>query len=169
MADASGDLRPIPDPTVLTTAQIQREVKTLQTLLKAEHAAIINVTDEKFKAVSQEFAAIERQRVEQKKDTKDAVDAALSAAKEAVKEQTLASSQSIGKSEAATAAALAQLSTTFTTAFDGLRRSIDDLKERVVGIEANKQGGKEAYYGVYLIMMVVAAVAGIVVALIIHG
>ena len=82
--------------------------------------------------VVEKFLAAERLRVEQKKDTKDAVDAALSAAKEAVKEQTTASGLSISKSETATREQLKQQQETFTTSIEGLRRSIDELKDREV-------------------------------------
>lgn len=92
---------------------------------------------------------MERQRVEQKKDTKDAVDAALAAAKEAVKEQTTASERAIAKSENSTAEQLKQLNTTFATAIGGVTANHDDLKERVGRIEAIKQGGQETIGGVY--------------------
>jgi hypothetical protein len=124
-----------PDPTVLTTEQLLREVGQVRDLLKTEVEGIRRVFEEKFSAVDRQFVLIEQQRVEQKVDTKTAVDAALRAQQEAVKEQTTASERAIAKSEAATTKSIEQLGSTFTTAFDGQRRDIDDLKERVT--EAN--------------------------------
>jgi hypothetical protein len=87
---------------------------------------------------------VERQRLEQKKDTKDAVDAALAAAKEAVAANTSSSEKSITKSETATSEQLKQLNVTFTTANVGLLSNFNDLKDRVGKIEAAKQGARDA-------------------------
>jgi DNA repair exonuclease SbcCD ATPase subunit len=144
---------PIPppsiDPTRLTTEALRREIALLEISVQRRIASVeaeidvrLNSTqelrDEQFKGmqerflrVQKEFELIERQRVEQKKDTKDAVDAALTAQKEAVKEQTTASSLATAKSETATLKQIEQLQTTFTTAIEALRRSIDEVKERI--------------------------------------
>jgi len=135
--------RPVPDPTVLTTEQLDRAITSLKDVLETRLGGMEEVTDEKFISVNERFALVERQRVEQKEDTKAAVDAAFSAAKEAVREQTNASQQSIGKSENATKEQLNQLTTTFTTAIAGVQTSIDDLKERVGRIESIRQGASE--------------------------
>jgi hypothetical protein len=146
--------KPTPDPTVLTTEQLLREIDRLEKLMTASVGGlkdlinekiigVISLLDEKFVSVGTQFQLIERQRVEQKKDTKDAVDAALAAAKEAVKEQTTASDRSITKSETATSEQLKQLSATFTTATSGISDVIGDLKERVGKIESMKLGAGE--------------------------
>jgi cobalamin biosynthesis Mg chelatase CobN len=101
------------------------------------------IVAEKFRSVDQQLELVERQRVEQKKDTKDAVDAALTAQKEAVREQTTASERAIAKSEAAMTKQLEQLGETFKTAIGGLTDALADLKDRVTAIEAVKQGGRE--------------------------
>jgi hypothetical protein len=134
------DDRPTPDPTILTTEQLLREISRLERLMESQVTGLRDLIEEKFVSVATQFALIERQRVEQKKDTKDAVDAALAAAKEAVKEQTTASDRSITKSETATSEQLKQLSTTFTTATTGITDNISDVKERVSRIETLKQG-----------------------------
>jgi hypothetical protein len=159
---SSGGSTPIPDPTVLTTEALHREIAAVRELVFERIARNAEVAIEKLGSVETQFELIERQRVEQKKDTKDAVDAALAAAKEAVKEQTTASERAIAKSEAATAEQLKQLSTTFTTAIYGTTTNHDDLKERVGKIESIRQGGKEAVAALY-------ALAGFVVALVIIG
>jgi Fe2+ transport system protein B len=160
MSDESapnGGSRPIPDPTVLTDAAIARSERAMRDYVDGQ----LSVRDERLagideatklrlgsvvdfspeidtkvsgleKLMDNKFESAERLRVEQKKDTKDAVDAALNAAKEAVKEQTASSEKSITKSELATGAQIKQLQDTFATAIEGLRRSFDDLKDREV-------------------------------------
>lgn len=137
------------DPSALTTEQLLREVGSLKELMLAMFRSAEEVRNEKFESVREQFSLIERQRVEQKKDVKDAVDAALSAAKEAVKEQTTASERSILKSEAGTKEQLNQLTTTFNTAFAGVSSNHDDLKDRVGKIESVKLGGKEQLNSMY--------------------
>jgi cobalamin biosynthesis Mg chelatase CobN len=128
----------------LLEAEHRRE--TLQ--VRSDFEAKINtsqteVTKERFNSVETQFELVERQRVEQKKDTKDAVDAALAAAKEAVKEQTTASERAIAKSEAATTKQLEQQSATFSTAIKGVADLLQDTKDRVGAIENQKQGGTD--------------------------
>jgi hypothetical protein len=111
---------------------------SLQTLLEGRVEAEARVAQERFDTA-------ERSRVEQKQDTKAAVDAALSAAKEAVKEQTTASERSIAKSEAATAKQLEQQQLTTTTALQSLRTSIDEMKERSIeDVRVLRQGINDA-------------------------
>jgi len=162
MAGEAPESKPTPDPTVLTTEQLLREVDRVKELMQAEIKGLSDVSVEKFDSVETQFTLVERQRVEQKKDTKDAVDAALAAAKEAVKEQTTASGLSITKSETATAEQLKQLTVTFTTAINGVTVSFNDLKTRVERIENLKQGGREQLAGIYTVL-------GIIVALLVIG
>ena len=156
---------PTPDPTVLTTEQMLREVARAERLFRAEFEGYEATIEAKFTAVKVQFDLIERMRVEQKKDTKDAVDAALAAAKEAVKEQTTASGLSITKSETATAEQLKQLSTTFTTANNGITTAQNDLKTRVERIENIKQGGQEKITSIYAFAGFLVLVVGVLGAL----
>ena len=132
------DNKPTPDPTILTTEQLLREISNVKEWSKSLVDSSRDITVEQFKSVETQFGLIERQRVEQKKDTKDAVDAALAAAKEAVQEQTKASAEAIGKSEALTKTQLEQLATQFGTGITGVADKYDDLKERLVRLETTK-------------------------------
>lgn len=156
---------PVVDPTKnvldLVTAAIQRqddlrdaEARHLKEILdlraefsreirQAENLRQQTVNQERFASVETQLDLVERQRVEQKKDTKDAVDAALAAAKEAVKEQTTASQLSIGKSEASTKEQLNQLSATFVTAQEGQRQAIISLTTRVERMENARTNAAE--------------------------
>jgi hypothetical protein len=94
------DQRPTPDPTILTTEQLLREVENATKLMESQIENVDAMCKQRFEQVKEQFALVEGQRVEQKRDTQDAVDAAFSASKEAVKEQTSASDRAIAKSEA---------------------------------------------------------------------
>jgi hypothetical protein len=141
--------RPVPDPTTLTTSALHREVKALRELIESELQATSQVTFEKFRSIETQMALVEAQRVEQKADTKAAIDAALTAQKEAVREQTIANNLAFSKSEGATAKQLEQLKTTFDTAIAGVSISLADVKERVGRIESVKVGGRETVNAVY--------------------
>lgn len=143
MTDDAGDVKPTPDPTELTTASMLREVGNVERLLDARLQTIEGVTDERFSSVETQFALFERQRIEQKADTKSAVDAALAAAEKAVGNQTIASEKAIGVGQAATAEQLKQTNITLSTAIAGLTSMLTDLKTRVERIESIRQGGAE--------------------------
>ena len=180
---------PLTDPTVLTTEALQRAISTLKDTIEMQvtHesesriAADLSLqshvdlqqtlSDEKFEAVAREMKLVEDSRVEQKQDALASLAAALSAAKEAVKEQTTASALSINKSENATNEQLKQLTVTFTTAIEGVNRTIIDLKERVgknESVEAAASGvgqGKEQNQGlVFSIIMGLVAVGSLIIA-----
>jgi hypothetical protein len=154
--DVRGD--PVIDPTKnvldLVTAAIQRQDDLREADVRhgREAAALRDRyedmlrqaekerLEEKFIALHRELELVERYRVEQKADTEKAVQAALSAAKEAVQEQTAASSLATAKSEATTTSSIEQLGGTFTTAFEGFRRELGDLKDRLTSMESQRIG-----------------------------
>jgi len=158
--------RPVPDPTELTTEALHREIGALKELMVAELAGVEKITGERFASVNKQLQLVETQRVEQKKDTKDAVDAALTAQKEAVREQTTASERAIAKSEASTKEQLNQLTATFTTAIGGVTDTLNDLKDRVGRVEAVKVGAQEQRVEQRAQITTAQALAYIVVAII---
>jgi len=136
---------PIPDPTLLTTEALQREIKTLKEFLEYQINAQKELRDEKFSSVDDKLALGERQRVEQKSDTEKAIGAALAAQKDAAE-----------KSEAAIARQLEQMQTTFNKGIENLGANMSDLKDRVGKMEAVKLGvseqrveGRTATAGIY--------------------
>lgn len=157
---------PVVDPTKnvldLVGAAIQR-----QDDLRAADAAAIreqiqalkDVMLVRFTAVDRELALNESRRVEQKIDTKVAVDAALSAAEKAVKEQTLASEKAILKSETSAAEQSKQQNATFTAALKGVTDLLADVKDRVVKVESRKEGSTD-------LSKTVIAVAGVVISVV---
>lgn len=154
---------PLDDPSALTTAQLHREIRVLHDLLDALFKGAEEIQVQRFKAVEQQFELVERQRVEQKSDTKAAVDAALTAQKEAVKEQTTASDRAIAKSETAMTKQLEQLQATFATAINGVTLLLNDAKDRIVKIEANKAGNNEAGGKLFSVIGAIAAVGAILI------
>lgn len=104
------------------------------------------VDNERFSNMGQRFIQVEAQRIEQKRDTKDAVDAALTAQKEA-----------IGKSEASTTKQIEQMSASFNTEVSALAESISDLKERASRLESLRVGGQQTVAG-FQAWMAIAAV-----------
>jgi hypothetical protein len=150
------DIKPDPDPTVLTTEALHRAINQVEEKFNIQ----LEVINEKFVSVTNQLQLVERQRVEQKADTQKAVDAALAAQKEAVKEQTTASERAIAKSEASTADQLKQLSTTFDTSIKGLTDNLNDAKDRIGKIENIRLGGKESTTAIYAFIVIVIAVAG---------
>lgn len=141
MTDTPPWAKPPSDPSELTTAQILREASILRELLEANATGANSLVEQKFAAVDRQFELVERMRVEQKKDTKDAVDAALTAQKEAVKEQTTAFGLATAKSEAAMTEQLKQLNATFTAAIKGVTDLLNDTKDRISKMEAMRLGG----------------------------
>lgn len=101
--DSHGD--PVVDPTQnvldLVAAAITRQddlrdatgslfqalLRGLQQYIDTKFGGHEKLTDSKFEHVQRQFETVERARIEQKNDTKGAVDAALISAKELVKEQ----------------------------------------------------------------------------------
>src|ERR1035438_6910803 len=98
------------DPSKLTTDAVRaaveesrRDLVASEKLAAGQIKRIEDVNKERFHSIANEFQLVERGRIEQNADTKQAVDAALIAQKEAVKAQTVASEKAIDKSEKTTA------------------------------------------------------------------
>jgi hypothetical protein len=141
--DPQENSRPVPDPTILTTEQLLREISALKDLVESWIDGLEQVNAEKMRSVWSQFETVERQRIEQKADTKAAVDAALAAQQDAVREQTIASERSIAKSETATEGKLDQLGRTFDTNIKNLQEIAADNKDRIRTLEALKTGARE--------------------------
>lgn len=121
------------DPTQLTTEALLREVEIINKDL-----------DRRFGFYDRLLNDSDRQRVEQKADTKAAVDAALAAAKEAVKEQTAATKEAIGKSE-----------TMFYSTLENMKetvRSLEKFRDTAIGRQAAITGG-----GIFVFAIVTVA------------
>ena len=153
MRDTPGS-RPVPDPTVLTTDQLRREIGALRELMESRFSGSEKIaeimesalsklrlsykediqraqelSDEKFNSVETQFRERDTRAEQTAKDNKTSVDAALAAAKEAV-----------GKTEAAFTKQMDMLSAQMTQLGKALDDKIDDVKTRVTIIESNRAG-----------------------------
>ena len=176
-----GDNRPIPDPTILTTEASVRLEAMLRNLIQAEITHQNDLFNEKFVRIEAQFRMLDERTAEQKKDTKDALDAALAAQKEAVASQTVSSEKSITKSETATIERIKAVETLLSSSTRASDDKINDLKSRIVALEAVKLGSREqlivthaerldsrgSMASIISIIAVIVAVASVIVALII--
>jgi hypothetical protein len=147
--DSGSGSRPIPDPTELTSKAVDALRKELTDLFDTKLTAEEKLTSERFAAVTDKLNVAERLRLEQKVDTKTAVDAALAAAKEAVNQQSAAFTAETNKTERNFSEQLKGQRDTFGTAIAGQITRYDDLDKRVTRIESVKIGGQESKAGVY--------------------
>jgi hypothetical protein len=192
--DSRGSPLPTPDPTKVTTENIEKSITALRELLEARVDGLVHLQDEKINQIKAEldgldrlyqeylagverrFVMVEEQRREHKQDDKDSLGAALAAAKELSLEDRKASDKAIDKSDAATARAIEALKTTFDTTDANRLRDIGELKDRVGKIENLKNGVVDArersgaivgYIGVAI--GIIVGIAGVVVAVVAAG
>lgn len=169
--------RPVPDPTVLTTQALEREVHQLEASIARQVRSIEHELDTRFsnldRLVAERLDRTEAFRLEQKSDNKEALASALQAQKEAAL-----------KTETAVNKQLSQLLATLDTAVGGLRASIEDVKERVetgrqvlqgqitevdrkaTAIAQQKIGATEDRSGLYATVAVIATVIIVAIAIV---
>jgi hypothetical protein len=114
---------------VRVPTEVQKQISALKELTETKIQLNEQLTKEKFQNIDRLFAMVEQSRIEQKKDTATAVDAALKAAKEAVSEQNASNVLAISKSEASIAKQM-----------EYVTKSVTDLKEVVTRIEGVTAG-----------------------------
>lgn len=160
------------DPSELTTQMMVRQIAALKELLTAEiegikkaidvaHDDLVRVPTEVQKQISfvrevqeikianleKQFELIEKQRVEQKSDTRLAIDDALKAARELGVQQNIANNNANAKTEAS-----------FSKQIEQQAERINDIKERQAKTEGRSGGLKD--FG-----SVILAAAAILIAL----
>jgi hypothetical protein len=173
MTESNGTRRalpPIPDPTVLTTQQLQREIMALREILEArlagndKLAALLQAQmdqkssytnaevghlrtehEEKFKSIATQFTERDIRTEQTARDSKVAVDAALQAQKEAAGAQNESNAASISKSEAAFTKQIDQIGVIINTTTKGTDEKIEDIKTRITQIEGRSAGHGETW------------------------
>lgn len=151
---------PVPDPTTLTTQNLQREIhiarevietrlvglekeveakqtniEKIPELIKNAVAHLKELHEEKFGSIQTQFNERDTRTEQTSHDSKVAVDAALQAAKEAVGEQNKSFSQAIQKSETITSKQIEQIGILIANMQKAFDDKIDDMKERIISIE----------------------------------
>jgi hypothetical protein len=169
--------RPIPDPTVLTTEQLHREIGALRELFEARLDAgdeavrllqqtankcptigeVVSEFREKFRGIDAQFTERDVRAQENKADGKLMVDAAFAAQKEAVAEQNKSFAAATTKSEAATTKQIEATILLVQTTGASFGSKIDDMKERLTLIEGGKNGSHQVWgYVIGVFGMIIA-------------
>jgi len=173
--------RPDPDPTLLTTQALLREIGSLKELFDARFKSmegtvdlmqtaidrmhikidekvqnLKDLTDEKFSGVDKRFSEARYLTEQTSRNDKLALDAALQAQKEDVGKQNDSNNASISKTEVL-----------FTKQIDGLNDKIDDIKSRFIANDSQSKGKSEGIsligalvIGAALVISAAIAVAG---------
>ncbi len=149
---------PIPDPTVLTTQQLLREIATSREIVETSIKGLRELHEERFASISNQFIERDVRTEQASRDSKVAVDAALKAAKEAVEEQNKSNALAIAKSEAGFTKQIDQIGILVSTTQKGNDERFEDIKGRLVLLEGVRRGGSEIW--AYMI-----AIAGLAIAI----
>jgi len=157
---------PVPDPTLLTTAALDREIAHLRELVTAEHMADVGSLRAAEKAHQLTHEAEERLRdtqhdalLEQVASLKELLKEALAARDQALTAALAAAKEATGKAEDATTKQLDSLRTNFDVEIKAMRDLIDDIKvsanSRAVeaGTAGGRIAGKEYVWGVVVIVV----------------
>jgi hypothetical protein len=179
---------PVPDPTLLTTELLRREIGGLRELLevrlsgmdRANQLLSDNVTSRQITTDKQiaylaelhdeKFAGVGRQVLDRDIRSEQAIlankvafDAALQALKEAILAQNTANAAAISKSEVATAKQIDSLQAIIQSSNDALSGRVGDLKERLDRGEASTSGARDTRTEQRLDSGLLVAIAGVCV------
>ena len=162
----NGGLRPIPDPTILTTQLIDRAIqaareyadgkdqvlterisgldRVVELQLKSNEAYFQTLSNERFRQFDTQFKERDLRSERESRDNKVAIDAALAAQKEASAKQDESNQKAIDKSEKATQDTIIKLEQLFATQNRAIGDGISDMKERVGRLETSTSTIREA-------------------------
>ncbi len=156
---------PVPDPSILTTEQLRREIMLLREVVETRFSgmdkaisllqafadkspttaavaqsveALRELMLEKFNGVVTQFSERDVRAEQTSKMSDLAVNAAFAAAKEAVGEQNKSNALSIAKSEAATAKQIDGILVNIATAAKTSDDKFADIKDRLTAMESQK-------------------------------
>jgi hypothetical protein len=154
--DRSDGWVPVPDPTVLTTEALLREINNLREILTARMDAMDMATElriaellkvphetqklidhlrdlcfERFDGIKLQFGERDVRTDQASRASKEALDAALLAAKELVGATNLANAAAAAKSEDNFTKQIDQITTLITTSNQAVDARITELKERI--------------------------------------
>lgn len=165
MTAGPGDIRPIPDPTTLTTAQLRRELSSLRELVEARLDGMDRATrlldetvnrtptaiqiaidhlkelhDEKFASISLQFEARDDKVEAISRTQSAALEAALAAADKLTALQNEANQTALEKLETTTQKQFDQLTVTVNARYEVLDTRIGEMKERIDRGEGSQAG-----------------------------
>jgi hypothetical protein len=140
----NGGLRPVPDPTVLTTDLINQGKADIRRELLAQRELLERALDDAHALRVSEHASIQRIMDERERSSKEAVSAAFAAAKELVAQQNQANLEAATKAEIGTQKQIDGLTALMSTAIKAAEDKIADLKERLDWGEGGSTGARAA-------------------------
>jgi hypothetical protein len=163
-SDTSYDSRPVPDPTVLTTEALIREINHLRELMETQIEGLGDACEAKFSYIERRFA-----------DRDLLVDAAFQSSREAVAAALAASKEAVAKSEDTFNKQIAEIRRTAEATSKGQEKEVAGVKDRVTIIEAIDRGSEKRSIGinsattlgisaVFLLVSVAGTITAIVVA-----
>lgn len=129
---------------VRAPTEVQQKLASLKELLLDKINYAEKIRDEKLFYIEKQFTLVEQSRIEQKQDTRTAVDDALKAAKELVAQQNEGNILAINKREAATTKQMDQQEVLLQQIKSALEDKINDVKERQIKREGIGFGKKMA-------------------------
>jgi hypothetical protein len=150
-SEQTGGWTPRPDPTVLTTEALMREITHLRELLQAEMASHGRLDAQNFLNVEQRFRDRDLLVQQAFTNVSEATAAALASSKEAVE-----------KSEVAVAKQLDGIRTLITTQAGTVDQQISDVKERLDKSEGRGSATTQLVVIGISVAAVVAAIASVV-------
>jgi hypothetical protein len=193
MPASPADRVPTPDPTTLTTVQLDRGLIALRELLEARlfaqdnnliavqrvldkqqemiDAAILHITTlfgEKFDSVEKQFIERDKRTEQLSIADKTAIAAALQAQKEAAGAQNESNAASVTKQEAAFTKLLDQNQALFQTSMAALTTQLNDLKSKQDRGEGSSRGSSDLWGYIVGVIGVVIGVSMIIVT-VLHG
>lgn len=168
------ELKPVPDPTILTTLQLRHEIAEAKDLLFSRIEGHEKEANERFNGINRQLQALQHQIEQRDIDRKNAVEsafqasekamaAALLSAKEAVAVQTRSFTDASAKSEASTTKQIDQIGSLINATVNALNDKIDDIRSRLTTIEGSGKGSKDLMAVIFTVMgIAVAAFAAII-------
>jgi hypothetical protein len=170
-SDGTG-MKPVPDPTTMTTAQLNSAINNLRELIGARIDGIDKATElrlqmlhdapgqikdeiqhlkelilEKFDAVNTRFLERDTRTEQAAQESRISLDAALAAAKEAVGEQNKSNTEKINVAGLVTQKQIDSLTTLMQTSNDSLTDKIEDLKSVQAALSARIDRGEAGFNG----------------------
>jgi hypothetical protein len=153
---------PRPDPTILTTEALIREIAHLRELMETQIEGLGDACEAKFEYIEQRL-----------RDRTLLVDAAFEASREAVAAALASSKEAVAKSEGTFNKQLDEMKLTMAAANKGIEDQIGAVKERVTIIESLDRGAEKKSEGMSAAaaltasaIAVIVGIAGIVLAVI---
>lgn len=145
---------PRPDPTVLTTQSLIREIEHLRELMETMIESLGDACEAKFVYIEQRF-----------RDRDLLVDAAFESSREAVAAALAASKEAVSKSEDTFNKQIAEIRRTAEATSKGIDRELAGVKDRVTVIESLDRGSEKTAAGFRTLTSIGIAGVGVVIAI----